>query len=191
MRAFLLIVSVFFLLGYSSVPDKGEWVIDSSSRLIIHGVTNVNTFTCSITCYNNADTLEYVEDLKNCELVFKKNKMVIPVNEFDCGSKMITRDFMETLKADTHKNLEVRFISIEKLADHPEVTGTVEIALAGVTKKYQIRYQLNRSQHKVHLTGKQNVCFSDFDLKAPQKMMGLIQVAENLNVEFQIVFRPV
>ena len=192
MRILSLIIITLGLFGSASVSERGKWIIDSDSRLLIYGFTNVNNFTCAISCYNNFDTLEYVNNPKACELIFERNKMSIPVRNFDCGNNMITKDFWQTLKADKYPNLDIRFISLDKIDNNNRVAGTVEIQLAGVSKRYKIVYAANTTDGSlIQLAGKQNVCFSDFDLKAPQKLMGLIQVKENLEVEFQLSLKPV
>jgi hypothetical protein len=63
----------------------------------------------------------------------------------------------------------------------------VKITLAGATKDYQVSYSIQgKSGSSFSLIGKQTVCFSDFDLQVPKKMMRLIQVEEYLDVEFLI-----
>jgi hypothetical protein len=193
MRVSLLILISFFLLGNQEPNMPGKWVIDTSSKLFIHGYTNVNQFTCAMDCYNNADTLEYIDNYKSCDLTFNKNKneMSIPVRSFDCGNNMITKDFWHTIRAEKHPNLRIRFISIEKLNNANSVGGTVEIVLAGVTKQYNIRYRTKASGNTLQLKGTQLVCFSDFGLTPPQRMLGLIQVQENLKVEFNLMLKSI
>jgi hypothetical protein len=182
----------FSFTGYRSVPEEGTWLIDSESRLLIHGSTNVNSFTCSLTCYQISDTLVYVEDKKECKLKFLKNTLSVPLQNFDCGNTLITRDCLKALKAGKFPQMNIHFITLNRGNGAGPVSGDVEIELAGVTRKYTMMYSLKeRPNEHITLTGTQAVCFSDFDLSAPQRLMGLIQVQENLKVEFQIVLKPI
>lgn len=141
--------------------------------------------------YKNADTLEYVDDAHKNQLVFRRNKMSVPVKGFNCGNPMITRDFLSTLKADQYPWLEIHFLTLTKNNGTGHVRGEVEIRLAGVSKSYAILYDLDDlSGPGLKLSGNQKVSFADFGMKAPQKLMGLIQVQDQLEVEFQIRVNP-
>ena len=196
MRVLLLFVVIFLFVGAATVPDRSKWVIDATSQLIIHGNTNVNRFTCALTCYNGYDTLEFVLRDESCELIFSHHAMIIPVNDFECGSKQITSDFLETMKATKHPYIHVRFLSLaaEESTLHKggTVNGKVAITIAGITKKYELAYAIPQaSSQQIRLKGIQEVCFSDFNLSPPEKLFGLIQVQQDLKVEFILHLRPV
>lgn len=189
---FLFIVSALFISAVC-VPESQRWVIDSNSRLVINGQTNVNRFTCKTDCYGNNDTLEYSVDTGSCTMVFSRNTILLPVNSFSCGSEMITNDFMEMLNLKKYPDMKIRFLSLDHF-NHPVSTtraaGNVKITLAGITKTYNVIFSVSPTgKESFLLTGKQTVCFSDFNLIAPRKMMGLIQVKEDLEVEFFLKLR--
>lgn len=193
-RNLILPLVAVILMASSLEPDKGQWVIDPSSTLTIHGTTNLNRFSCGITCYANTDTLEYSLKDATCDLVFSKNEMVVPIHTFDCGSEMITKDFQEALQARRYPDLQIRFLSLsnfQRASAGQTISGILMISLAGKSKRYSVTYNLEQvSQSKVTLRGTQPVCFSDFNLEAPKKMMGLIRVNEDLEVEFRLLLRP-
>lgn len=196
MRIIFLTTIGLLMIAASWLPSGRKWVVDSSSRLLIHGSTNVNKFVCATDCYNLKDTLEYVENTKSCEIMFSKNEMTIPVQSFNCGNDMITKDFWNTLNVKKYPDLKIQFISLndsQSLFRGRTVTGKVQITLAGVTRTFQVKYDVRHDEKKkvLSLLGRQPVCFSDFQLKAPVKMMGLIQVQEDLDVEFHLNLIPV
>lgn len=190
MMKFSLAIVVFFLAAASSAPVTERWVVEASSELIIRGTTNVNEFVCRTDCYDVRDTVELLRRDKDCPIVFSRNAMVIPVASFSCGNDMITRDFQETLRSERFPHLSVRFVSIDESAPSLRpglVTGMVEITLAGTARAYPVLYTVSENgNNSISLAGKQEVCFSDFNLKAPKKMMGLIRVQDDLEVEFQL-----
>lgn len=196
MRILILLHISLLMTSAAWLGDNRKWIIDSSSRLVIHGSTNVNKFVCSTDCYNRKDTLEYEENIRSCDIIFLKNEMIIPVESFSCGNEMITKDFWQTLNKRQHPYLKIEFISLndsESLYQGNLVSGKVRITLAGVTKSFLVNYSVKRNARRniFSLVGKQSVCFTDFQLKAPTKMMGLIQVQEDLDVEFQLHLIPV
>jgi hypothetical protein len=170
---------------------RGKWVIDYNSQLLIHGKTNVNSFTCFISCYNNNDTLEYDHDISKRELKFKTNKMVIPVYNFNCGSNLITKDFRRTAKADKNPYLNIGFISLEKNADDLHMQAKMQIQLAGVTKLVDVQFEARTQGSFLQLTGTHQVRFADFGMKAPARALGLVKVNEDLIVEFNLLIKPI
>jgi hypothetical protein len=67
----------------------------------------------------------------------------------------------------------------------------MEITLAGVTKTATVHFTLKPKGDFLQLTGRYAVSFSDFNLEAPERMMGLVKVKEDLLVEFNLLIRPV
>ncbi len=186
------LVAVLLLLVASGFSEQGRWVIDPGSRLAIHGATNVNTFKCMLESYNLGDTLEYVRETASIEMKLARNRMRIPVRSFDCGNRQITKDFWQTLKSERYPELEICFRSFRKssIQDKSYVDGVVDITLAGATKRYTVRYFARTPDREtLLLTGLQQVNFADFRLEPPQKMMGLIQVQECLEVEFNLTLK--
>ena len=189
-KKFLILMTALFCAGFSK---DAAWVISSESKLAIHGATNVNTFTCKLTSYAGHDTLRFFNNYAASKLEFTTNRMTIPIRNFNCGAKQISKDFRKTLKSDTYPELDINFISLEDnaLLSNSIVTGIVDITLAGVTARYSIQFGLNSNNGIILLSGIQPVNFSDFKLEAPQKLKGLIRVQEILNVEFHLVLKAV
>ncbi len=187
----ILIVSIAFLGSSSS--DKGSWIIDAKSQLTIHGSTNINNFACKIDCYTGSDTLQFIKNYTSREIQFSQNRMSIPIGSFDCGTKQISKDFRKTLKSETYPQLDINFRSLQNLtvANNSCINGIVDITLAGVTARYNIRYHITLNKNIILLKGTQHVNFSDFNLEAPEKLKGLIKVNEALKVEFNFVLKEI
>jgi hypothetical protein len=189
------ITALLLLLGLicSSFSEQGKWVIDPQSRLTIHGSTNVNSFQC-LQHYLNNDTLEYLTSDESINLRFDHNRLRIPVKGFNCGNNQITKDFQKTLKSETYPHLEILFRSFNhsSIRNNSYIDGVVDICLAGATKRYTIKYFAQiPATGTIFLKGRQAVNFSDFNLNPPNKMLGLIQVQECLEVEFNLTLKAV
>jgi hypothetical protein len=190
-RISILIIIAVAVLS-SGFSDKGVWLIDSKSRLVIYGYTNVNNFTCKIASSSGTDTLQYVRNDTTCETLFSRNQMSIPIRSFDCGPRQISKDFHKTLKSETYPALLINFRSLRNFSvtDNSSIPGVIDITLAGVTAQYTVRFCLKiKNNDTIILTGMHQVNFSDFKLKAPEKLSGLIKVQEALDVEFNLVLK--
>ncbi len=186
-----LLFLTLMLFCQATTHQEGKWIIDYNSQLLIHGQTNVNKFTCFISCYNNVDTLAYSLSPKSKALMFEKNGMVIPLYNFNCGNTLITKDFRATVKADQYPYLKIAFLSFDKNIQADQATARMEITLANVVKRVTVKFNMNTKGDFLQLTGDHEVCFADFSLEAPQRMMGLVKVQEALHVEFNLLIRPV
>lgn len=194
MKAMRLFLFAAIALTASSFSEKGTWIIDADSELMIHGSTNVNNFTCKIDCLTGLDTLHYMKNYAACELQFSRNRMTIPVRRFNCGAKQISNDFRKTLKSDQYPVLDITFQSLQNLSvkHNSTICGVVDITLAGVTRTFTIKYKAElKDRNTILLKGVHPVNFSDFNLTAPAKLNGLIKVKEALNVEFNLVLKEV
>jgi len=120
-----------------------------------------------------------------------QGQLRIDIKDFDCRNGIMTSEFKHTLKYQQYPQLTISFLSLEKLpADGPDntaVKGWVEVALAGVCKKFEIAYTSGRAGgNGFELIGSRAFGFSDFGLKAPRKMGGLVRVNDQLDVQFRL-----
>lgn len=178
------------LFTAAATTERGKWVIDYNSQLLIHGQTNVNNFTCLINCYNSVDTLLFGYDKQTGQLQFEDNKMTIPVYNFNCGNSLITKDFRSTVKADKNPYLTISFVTLDRQKNCSQATAQLDITLAGVSKKANVQFIMIPKGNFLLLTGKHAVCLEDFQLQAPERMLGLVKVQNDLNVEFSLLIRP-
>jgi hypothetical protein len=118
------------------------------------------------------------------------------VQSFDCHNSMMTHDLRKTLKEKEFPRLYIRFLTLKEfpeLSAHPSsITGLVNIELAGVTKRFEIYYQVSVDAQKViHLLGSRDVNFSDFNLTPPRKLGGMIKTNDKLNVVFHLKIKAI
>jgi hypothetical protein len=188
-RFIFLIIALFF----SGFSNESTWVIDSESKLAIHGESNINTFTCEVNSYSGHDTLQFFKNYAASALQFTAKRMSIPIKSFDCGSKKISKDFWKTLRSEEYPQLDINFISLQgtSIKNGSLVKGIVDITLAGITARYNIAFDARLKNGVILLSGTHPVNFADFGLKAPQKLRGLIRVKEVLHVEFNLVLKAI
>ncbi len=193
------IISFFFVIMAfglyhsppSDPPGKESWQIKNTSTLQVVGKTNVNSFTCAIDSYKGEDTLVYETSINYENGIKVRGNLVIEVDEFDCKHRVMTRDLQKTLKSDKYPHMHIKFKSFTKGLEaatlQDEVTGVVEIELAGRVKTYEVMYQIvNIGNNQLILIGYRPVLFSDFGLKPPSKLGGIIKVDNELEVEFRM-----
>lgn len=189
---------IVFLLSTSFVSNKKttantKWIIAKHSSLSVNGTTNVGKFSCTIEEYTKTDTVVIAQDRSN--KIILNGAINIKVSNFSCSNFMMTRELRKTLKADQFPHLKVKFLSLKELDNLNQninkVCGNVEITIAGVSKRYEITYQLQLEKNTMTLIGVQPIHFSDFNLVPPKKVGHLVRANDKLSVIFNLNLRAI
>ena len=172
-------------------------MVQPESSIRIHGSTSVNRFICSLDGIPNLDTLILHKGARPGHLMFKRKTVHIPLVPFQCPNRMIKRDFLETLRAHAYPHIALNFHDLQlhpnptRWATEP-VNGTVDIGIANVTRTYYLRFDLDIYGSKmIVLSGRQVLRLSNFKLQPPSKIMGLINLADEVEVEFTLRLKAV
>lgn len=185
---------LFFLLpAWNETPDSSVlqeiWLVRSSSSLLVYGATNINEFTCSVSSYGRMDTLIYHTNQYK-QNKYKVNSVLnVPVSQFDCQNRIMTKDLQKTLKMDKypHVVIDIRYLSDLPTSVQKVIEGHVDIMIAGVKKHFIIPFTPAKKQNIIQLKGKKQVHFSDFNLIPPSKLGGSIRVKNELDVEVTLI----
>jgi len=188
-------VNVAFIKKDVHQTSMARWVVEKNSSLNIQGETNINSFQCDVTEYLRADTLVYSKNDATQKLSFTNSCLMIEVKRFDCHNQYITEDFRSALKADENPTLKILFLTIDQFSNNCNnqiVKGIVNIELAHVVKKAEIDYTVKTLPgNRIQMNGTHTFSFSDFNLKAPRKLAGLIRTKDQIKVNFQLYFKAI
>ena len=132
----------------------------------------------------------------NTRLSFNGLLLDYPVDRFECAIAPMTNELHETLNAERHPELflEIQDITVgENAGDiaNLKVGAHVTLTLAGVRKDLIVEdgYIENEGADVMIFGGSQELLLSDFGLKPPTKMLGLVKVRDDLKVSFRIAMR--
>lgn len=194
-KSILLIGLLSVLSGFNNSDNKVVWVVLQGSSLSVNGSTNINTFQCDIANYNRLDTIVCVRNKLKGLAVPMNGNLNLSIEAFDCHNRLMTSDLRKTLKYKDYPILTIKFISIDGFPDFKtpnRITGLVDIALAGISKRFEINYVFTTENNtQVLLKGNQNIHFSDFNLIAPSKLGGVIKAKDELKVEFKLNLKSI
>ncbi|MES2107738.1 MAG: YceI family protein [Bacteroidota bacterium] len=172
----------------NKASPKKRWLVNENSSLCVNGTTNINKFACDIPSYGHTDTLTVSKGEKEVAL---SGTISLNIKSFDCHNSIMTADLRKTLKEKQFPQLHITFLSLSKLpelkADPAFITGMVNIEIAGVSKRFEVNYQVTEdAQNIIHLGGARDINFSDFNLIPPRKLGGMIKTRDKLSVEFHL-----
>lgn len=116
----------------------------------------------------------------------------VPVEHLDGGKNKMNRDLREALKYDEHKEIRfdwqnIRLSGKTDIGRLAEVEGTVEIA--GVRRAVTFDADLSYSEwNQIVAKGSVPLRMTDFDVKPPTALFGIIRTDDEIDVTFEIYF---
>lgn len=181
MKAISMIV-IFVLLSFGFTKNKTKVKITNKSEVTIKGKSNVNSFVCKY----NPDFIE--NDLQisiirsNSKTLLEGAKIAIKSSGFDCAHKMITKDFKSILKVDEYPHIVINVKEIHTTKEN--VSTKLNVRIAGIDKEYIVPVTHNQSTNNVKGQLKLNI--KDFNLKSPKKLLGMVVVNDNVEIDFNL-----
>lgn len=182
---FVTIVIVFAFTNRDRVIKNTSVIITPESILSVEGTTNVNTFTCAFNVNQLKTPIPVSFHIEDDGMVFNKTVLVLDNSCFDCGNKGINKDFQKLLKTEIHPQIFLYLEKIVKTKNDACVQAFVDIEIAGIKKSYKIPVTVKNKESLI-ISGIANLNLSDFNLEAPKKVLGLIVVNDEIDIDFQL-----
>lgn len=192
MKRLLFILPFLVLVSFSTItPSKTSTsvLITSQSKLHIKGTSNVTDFTCQYNIQNLDEPIRVHYEKLNNVIKFEKSILILENNGFDCGGKGINKDFHGLLKSDEYPRIILRLKQIKLKPNKEHIADAlIEIEIAGLTHTYHMETEFHQDEDW-HISGQLKLNITDFDLKAPKKMLGLIVVSEEIQINFDLIIK--
>lgn len=185
-------VSIFLFGAFFSNSEREARVwVAPESEVVIAGTTNVNGFTCRYNVQGLEMPIQMIYNEKVEQIQFKNAKLKLANDCFDCGGKAINKDFRELLKTEKHPQVELRLLHVDPpKADGQEIGVGMEIIIAGVARKYET--SLNCVQAgDICVNGTLGLRLSDFGLEPPRKVLGMIKVDNEIQVQLTLKLKEI
>jgi len=151
--------------------------------LYISGESNVNQFSFT---YNSDKPKKSEKGLSYNENI----EINIPIKEFEASNPLMYNDFLQLMKESEHPEITVSFSKKQlqiALQNASEPCPEIRITIAGITKIYNIECSLAKCSGNLYLKGDEVVRLSDFKLKPPAKLLGLVKVNNEITVNFGFI----
>jgi len=175
-----------------------QFKVEESSKLYLMGSTNVNTFRCDCKEQFGAYGMEMQESGSGQKIQFSNTTLQIASSRFDCGNRMMNKDMYATLKGDKHPHIQIELLdaihttgkTLAKSSDWVHMKATTAISIAGVRKVVAMDVMgKTLSANRYQFRGSRDVRLSDYQLKAPSPMMGLVQVHDAITIHLDLVVK--
>ena len=175
---------IIIALGlFSSITLTGqEYLVVMGKTVLIKGKTSFGRFSCTYQNGHDQDTVSFSK-IANAESLME---LSIPVASFDCGNRMLERDFGKTLKLEEFPSIEVRLDDFKLVGK--QYYGDIWIKLTGKEMKMErIPFtHINDEKEGNLLYSEITISLDYFDLSPPKKLFGLIKVQDELKIELSL-----
>jgi len=174
---------IIIALGlFSSIALTGqEYLVVMRKTVLIKGKTSFGGFSCAYQNGHDQDTVSFLKT-SNAESLMD---LSIPVASFDCGNRMLERDFGKTLKYEEYPSIEVRLDDFKRV-DH-QYFGDIWIMLTGKEMKLEhVPFTLMTNENGELLYSEITISLDYFDLTPPKKLFGLLKVQDELIIELSL-----
>jgi hypothetical protein len=174
---------IYLLLASVNLPGQTKiaHTVTCNNYLYIKGESNINEFTF----YHNSIPVHE----SNSDYSGDSIKISIPVKEFEASNSFMYRDFLELMKEERYPRIYVSFSikqienAIRRIDSCPEIL----ITIAGITRKYSVDCKVQECSGNYYLKGKEVIKLSDFSLKPPARLLGMIKVNNEIAVDFGFI----
>lgn len=164
-------------------------VFNSNSEVFISGTSNVNSFNCYYDTTKLESPIPVNFENDNNTLIFHSTFLELENSYFDCGHRAINKDFNKLLQSDLYPSIKIQLIEINK---SPELRDTfkakVKILIGNTFNFYDFPILIVEGE-VLKVQGQLNLNLCDFNLEAPKKMLGLIVVDDEIDVNFNLFLK--
>jgi hypothetical protein len=189
----MLLLTIMVTLDANNKENLVYWSVSPSSRLMINGTTNVNTFVCTTDYFKGDDLLVQRRNTTTGGMELS-GELSVAVDDIDCHNRIMNHDLQNALQSKIYPDIKIEFFDLKEQGKNnkTKVMGWVEITLTGKKKRYPIECDLESSGSNGNiLRGEQEIYFSDFGLIPPHKAFGMIKVRDKISVSFELILEKV
>lgn len=117
----------------------------------------------------------------------------IPVAAIDCDNGTMNGKLREALKADAHPRIEFRMDRYEIVRDPSSeasfvVVASGDLTIAGTTRPVDLQVRAEDSgSGGLRITGLTQILMTDFGVKPPTAMLGLLKAHDRVTIQFDLV----
>lgn len=181
-----LLLTISCMLGSSSLLNAQVLKINPKSfTMSIMGTTNVHNFETKVTQATGEVVLNGGKELQSLSLE-------IPVKSIKSGEKLMDTKTYEAFNAEKNPKIIFKLVDVNSLqinGNDVNVTLSGNLTMAGVTRKISIKSTGKSIKPGVYeFSGSVNLKMTDFKMKPPTAMMGIMKVGDAITLKYDATF---
>lgn len=172
------------LLFIQGVSAQEKYQLNSSSKIVIEGTSNLHDWETEATKINGNATLTVEQGkVKSIENVNVK----IPVKSIESGKGTMDGKTYDALKADDNPEISFGLDQVEMTAPN-KVTIKGDLNIAGVSRPVELQADYKVDGSSIAFQGKLPILMSDFKVKPPTALFGTLKTGDQVMIKYNAVF---
>ncbi len=176
------------------VHDTVRVDVGRASRVWIEGGSNVHNWSCTAAAFDARVDIAQADSQYVTAIVIRRVSVKLSARDLKCGNRKMDHDLYEALKASDPANPSF-VIAVFDAEPGTAVAGTVDtrgtLQVAGVERAVTTRIATERlADGTVRATGSVPLRMTDFGVKPPIGLFGLIRAKNDVVVKFDLVITP-
>lgn len=183
---FLFLLTTVFSLKTEKSNENLALYLMPESKVEINGHSNINNFTCNFDILKTEKPIFISFDKEDDKICFNSATLALNNAYFDCGGRAINNDFQKLLNSSEHPEI---FLNLKEVQQNKgNIEAVVEMNIAGESKLYSLPVEFKEDK-KINISGVLSINISDFHLKPPKKLFGIIVVSDIIEIDFHLVLK--
>lgn len=186
-RILAIAIGSLSLVGYSATNSSAQRAFDllpmaKTSKVWVDGTSNVKSFTCTATRMQAE-----VNATPNAEpaTAVKTATLVIPIEGLDCRNATMNEHMKSALKATN--NPQIKWIMTSYRVEGTSVVMQGALTIAGKEKPIELQGIGTAENGVLRVKGSKQFKMTEFGVKPPSMMLGMMKVNDLVKVGFDIV----
>lgn len=184
--SFLLVVSTFAVKA-GNIPSGSLSRSSFTGYIQIIGESSVGEFSLSI---DLNDIFVQESTVESDGQKIHSSYLWLPLEEFKSKNIQMKHDFLKLLRADEYPWISVGLQHyLSQIENSERIPLQTTINIAGITKDYTIECQVaEHMDKKFTIQGEESMSMREFNLIPPRKVLGFVEVQEQIKIQFSITF---
>jgi len=187
-RIKIVLISFFLLLIYAETYAQNFKLKKSQSKLIVKGTSSLHDWSLKATKMDG----EVNFDLDSV-LHIKKLTLFVQVAGLKGDKKGMVKKMQNTLQITKYASVHFQFEKLDTLKqisyNNYEVNITGNLTIAGKTRQIELLLNMVVFDNKISIKGYKNIKMTDYDIKPPRALMGILKTGESVKVSFNIFYQ--
>ena len=178
-----------------SAQASHPWTLALGSNLVVNGTSNVKDFACKAGTMTvqitttDAGAMKAVLAASHAAL---SATLTVPAAQLDCDNGTMNDHMRDALKMKDHPDITFRVDSFATAKSDGSVVATVRgtLTLGGTAKAITVVvHPLDGGSGMMHVAGSYGLLMSDYGLKPPTLMLGVLKVHDPVQIVFDLLLK--
>lgn len=181
---------MLLLFGTSSIftQSKKFYLDNNASSIEVLGTSSLHDWSVQSATQNGSIVFSNLEKMEITFLTFS-----LESESLKSGKSGMDKKMYSTLNTDKHKTisfvLNKTLSSKQKTETSFEITVTGNLLINGVEKAITLQFSIEKDENISIIEGTHKILLTDFDMKPPKAMLGIIKVGNEIEIKFKSVFK--